>query len=152
MTVLQKQADNPIAHLSDADIEQIGKELDAIRADVEALDGDAVTQELTNAAYLSGLENAEIAATLGISRGAVKSPQIRPSRRALAAVFVQAIPLFMRLVAIRWRLGARLATVHPSQTHPQGEHREHRQAHGSRFRRRPRRRVRPGQGPPVRRP
>ncbi|MFR9779700.1 fatty acid desaturase family protein [Micromonospora sp. MS34] len=31
MTVIQKKADNPIAHLSAADIEIIGKELDAIR-------------------------------------------------------------------------------------------------------------------------
>jgi linoleoyl-CoA desaturase len=36
MTTLQKKADNPIAHLSDEDIEQIGKELDAIRASVIA--------------------------------------------------------------------------------------------------------------------
>lgn len=31
MTVIQKKADNPIAHLSAEDIEIIGKELDAIR-------------------------------------------------------------------------------------------------------------------------
>jgi fatty acid desaturase len=34
MTVLQKKADNPIAHLSDEDIERLGEELDAIRQDV----------------------------------------------------------------------------------------------------------------------
>ncbi|HVH93352.1 MAG TPA: fatty acid desaturase, partial [Nocardioidaceae bacterium] len=34
MTVLQKQTDNPIAHLTPEDIEQIGVELDAIRASV----------------------------------------------------------------------------------------------------------------------
>ncbi|WP_248583569.1 acyl-CoA desaturase [Nocardioides sp. InS609-2] len=34
MTVIQKKADNPIAHLTRADIEQIGVELDAIRQDV----------------------------------------------------------------------------------------------------------------------
>ncbi|EWT03263.1 fatty acid desaturase [Intrasporangium oryzae NRRL B-24470] len=34
MTVLQKKADNPIAHLTPEDIEQIGIELDAIRQDV----------------------------------------------------------------------------------------------------------------------
>ena len=34
MTALQKQTDNPIAHLTPADIEQIGVELDAIRASV----------------------------------------------------------------------------------------------------------------------
>jgi linoleoyl-CoA desaturase len=36
MTVLQKKSENPIAHLSDTDIEQIGRELDAIRAEVIA--------------------------------------------------------------------------------------------------------------------
>ncbi len=34
MTVIQKKADNPIAHLTPEDIEQIGIELDAIRQDV----------------------------------------------------------------------------------------------------------------------
>ncbi len=34
MTVIQKKADNPIAHLTPEDIEQIGVELDAIRQDV----------------------------------------------------------------------------------------------------------------------
>jgi len=34
MTVLQKKSDNPIAHLSPEDIEQIGIELDAIRQDI----------------------------------------------------------------------------------------------------------------------
>ncbi len=34
MTVIQKKADNPIAHLTRADIEQIGVELDAIRQEV----------------------------------------------------------------------------------------------------------------------
>ena len=36
MTALQRKLDNPIAHLSDEDIENIGAELDAIRADVIA--------------------------------------------------------------------------------------------------------------------
>ena len=31
MTVIQKRADNPVAHLTDADIEAIGRELDALR-------------------------------------------------------------------------------------------------------------------------
>ena len=31
MTAIQKKADNPIAHLTDADIEELGRELDAIR-------------------------------------------------------------------------------------------------------------------------
>jgi linoleoyl-CoA desaturase len=34
MTTLQKKTDNPIAHLSAEDIEQLGQELDAIRAEV----------------------------------------------------------------------------------------------------------------------
>ncbi len=41
MTTIQKKSDNPIAHLSDADIEQIGKELDAIRAEVIADRGES---------------------------------------------------------------------------------------------------------------
>ena len=41
MTTIQKKSDNPIAHLSDADIEQIGKELDAIRAEVVAARGES---------------------------------------------------------------------------------------------------------------
>ena len=40
MTTIQKKTDNPIAHLSDEDIEQIGKELDAIRAEVIAERGE----------------------------------------------------------------------------------------------------------------
>jgi fatty acid desaturase len=36
MTVLQKKTDNPIAHLSPEDIEEIGRRLDAIRAEVIA--------------------------------------------------------------------------------------------------------------------
>ncbi|ROR92610.1 fatty acid desaturase family protein [Nocardioides aurantiacus] len=43
MTVLQKKttAENPIAHLTPADIEQIGRELDAIRAEVVAARGES---------------------------------------------------------------------------------------------------------------
>ena len=33
MTVLQKKSENPIEHLSPSDIEEIGRELDAIRAE-----------------------------------------------------------------------------------------------------------------------
>ena len=39
MTVLQKKTDNPIAHLSPEDVEEIGRRLDAIRADVIAARG-----------------------------------------------------------------------------------------------------------------
>jgi NADPH-dependent stearoyl-CoA 9-desaturase len=39
MTVLQKKANNPIAHLTAADIEELGRQLDAIRADVIASRG-----------------------------------------------------------------------------------------------------------------
>jgi NADPH-dependent stearoyl-CoA 9-desaturase len=40
MTVIQKKTDNPIAHLSAQDIEDLGVELDAIRADVIASRGE----------------------------------------------------------------------------------------------------------------
>ncbi|HEX2175318.1 MAG TPA: acyl-CoA desaturase [Nocardioidaceae bacterium] len=39
MTVLQKKTDNPIAHLTPEDIEEIGQRLDAIRADIVASRG-----------------------------------------------------------------------------------------------------------------
>ncbi|MDQ4006914.1 MAG: acyl-CoA desaturase [Actinomycetota bacterium] len=39
MTVLQKKTDNPIAHLRTEDIEEIGRRLDAIRADIVASRG-----------------------------------------------------------------------------------------------------------------
>ncbi len=32
MTAIQKKADNPIAHLTDEDVENLGRELDASRA------------------------------------------------------------------------------------------------------------------------
>ncbi|WP_445259143.1 fatty acid desaturase family protein [Nocardioides aurantiacus] len=41
MTVLQKQTVNPIAHLTPEDVEQIGRELDAIRAEVVAQRGES---------------------------------------------------------------------------------------------------------------
>src|SRR3954465_1182393 len=40
MTVLQKKSENPIAHLSDEDIENLGKELDAIRDELFASRGE----------------------------------------------------------------------------------------------------------------
>ncbi len=40
MTVLQKKTENPIAHLTAEDVEQIGRELDAIRAEVVASRGE----------------------------------------------------------------------------------------------------------------
>ena len=40
MTVMQKKTDNPIAHLTPEDIEELGRQLDAIRADVVASRGD----------------------------------------------------------------------------------------------------------------
>jgi NADPH-dependent stearoyl-CoA 9-desaturase len=39
MTVLQKKTDNPIAHLTAEDVEEIGRRLDAIRADIVASRG-----------------------------------------------------------------------------------------------------------------
>ena len=41
MTVLQRKTDNPIAHLTAEDIEQLGVELDAIRASIVASRGAA---------------------------------------------------------------------------------------------------------------
>ena len=41
MTVIQKKSDNPVAHLTAEDIEQIGRELDAIRAEVVAARGES---------------------------------------------------------------------------------------------------------------
>ena len=41
MTVLQKKTENPIAHLTDEDIETLGRELDAIRAEVIAERGES---------------------------------------------------------------------------------------------------------------
>ncbi len=41
MTVIQKRTDNPVAHLTEADIEAIGRELDALRAEVFASLGEA---------------------------------------------------------------------------------------------------------------
>jgi fatty acid desaturase len=49
MTVIQKDPDNPIAHLSQQDIEDIGAELDAIRAEIIASRGEE------DAAYIRGL-------------------------------------------------------------------------------------------------
>jgi fatty acid desaturase len=40
MTAIQKKADNPIAHLTDEDVEQLGRELDAIREQVLASRGE----------------------------------------------------------------------------------------------------------------
>ena len=39
MTVLQKKSDNPVAHLTSEDVEEIGRRLDAIRADIVASRG-----------------------------------------------------------------------------------------------------------------
>ena len=39
MTVLQKKTDSPIAHLTVSDIEELGRRLDAIRADVQKAAG-----------------------------------------------------------------------------------------------------------------
>jgi linoleoyl-CoA desaturase len=41
VTVIQKRTDNPVAHLTEADIEAIGRELDALRAEVFASLGEA---------------------------------------------------------------------------------------------------------------
>ena len=62
MTVIQKRADNPVAHLSEADIEQIGRELDALRQEVVDSLGEA------DAAYIRRVIRAQRLIELG-SRG-----------------------------------------------------------------------------------
>ncbi|UUZ61326.1 fatty acid desaturase family protein [Nocardioides sp. B-3] len=59
MTTIQKQAQSPIAHLTEADIEQIGIELDAIRQDV--LD----SRGADDAAYIRKLIDAQRKIELG---------------------------------------------------------------------------------------
>ncbi|WP_036194741.1 fatty acid desaturase family protein [Nocardioides aequoreus] len=59
MTVIQKQQDNPIAHLTPEDIEQIGRELDAIRASVIASRG------ADDAAYIRKVIDAQRKLELG---------------------------------------------------------------------------------------
>ncbi|MFC5268718.1 fatty acid desaturase family protein [Kribbella qitaiheensis] len=53
MTVLQKKADNPIGHLTPDDIEEIGRRLDAIRADIVAARG------ASDAAYIRKVINVQ---------------------------------------------------------------------------------------------
>jgi fatty acid desaturase len=62
MTVIQKRADNPVAHLTEADIEAIGRELDALREEVFASLGEA------DAAYIRRVIRAQRLLELG-SRG-----------------------------------------------------------------------------------
>jgi len=62
MTVIQKRTDNPIAHLSAADIEQIGRELDALRDEVASSLGER------DAAYIRGLIRKQRTLEIG-SRG-----------------------------------------------------------------------------------
>jgi NADPH-dependent stearoyl-CoA 9-desaturase len=59
MTTIQKKADNPIAHLTAADIEQLGQELDAIRAEVIASRG------ADDAAYIRSLIKTQRSLELG---------------------------------------------------------------------------------------
>ncbi|HEX2894365.1 MAG TPA: acyl-CoA desaturase [Marmoricola sp.] len=59
MTTIQKKADNPIAHLTPADIEQIGRELDAIRAEVIEARG------ASDAAYIRRLIKTQRSLELG---------------------------------------------------------------------------------------
>ena len=59
MTVLQKKTDNPIAHLTPEDIEQLGVELDAIRQDIIDERGE------TDAAYIRKVIDAQRKLELG---------------------------------------------------------------------------------------
>ena len=62
MTVIQKRPDNPVAHLTEADIEAIGRELDALRDEVFASLGEQ------DAAYIRRVIKAQRLLELG-SRG-----------------------------------------------------------------------------------
>ena len=62
MTAIQKKTDNPIAHLTDDDVEAIGRELDLIREDVIASRGES------DAAYIRSVITAQRRIEL-ISRG-----------------------------------------------------------------------------------
>ena len=64
MTVIQKRTDNPVAHLTDADIEAIGRELDALRDEVFATLGEE------DAAYIRRVIKAQRAARDGLARRA----------------------------------------------------------------------------------
>lgn len=70
MTAIQKDPENPIAHLSREDIEQIGRELDAIRQEV--LD----TRGEDDAAYIRGMIDTQRKLELG-SRGFCSSRSFR---------------------------------------------------------------------------
>jgi linoleoyl-CoA desaturase len=59
MTVLQKKVDNPIAHLTPEDIEELGRRLDAIRADIVAARG------ASDAAYIRKVINVQRKLELG---------------------------------------------------------------------------------------
>ena len=59
MTVLQKKADNPVAHLSAEDIENLGKELDAIREQILSTRGER------DAAYIRKVISAQRKLELG---------------------------------------------------------------------------------------
>ena len=64
MTALQKKTDNPIAHLTAEDIEDLGRELDAIRAEVIATRGES------DAAYIRKVIDVQRKLELGQPRGA----------------------------------------------------------------------------------
>src|SRR3978361_1884448 len=69
MTVLQKKSDNPIAHLSAEDIEDIGRELDAIRAEFIEKRG------ATDAAYIRKVIDTQRKLELG-SPAALAGPRV----------------------------------------------------------------------------
>jgi fatty acid desaturase len=72
VTVLQKKSDNPTAHLTPADIEAIGFELDAIRQDVVDSRGDA------DAAYIRRVIDVQRKLELG-SRAVLLFSRFRPA-------------------------------------------------------------------------
>ncbi|MEP6981615.1 MAG: acyl-CoA desaturase, partial [Nakamurella sp.] len=72
MTVMQKKSENPIAHLSPDDIEEIGRRLDAIRADVVASRG------ASDAAYIRKVINVQRTLELA-SRALLLISRFRPA-------------------------------------------------------------------------
>lgn len=72
MTVMQKKSENPIAHLSPDDIEEIGRRLDAIRAEVIASRG------ASDAAYIRQVINVQRKLEMG-SRALLLISRFRPA-------------------------------------------------------------------------
>ena len=83
MTVMQKKADNPIAHLTAEDIEELGRELDAIRDEVIASRGEndaAYIRKVIDVAAQARAGQPRRAAVLALPAGLARRHR-RPVRR-----------------------------------------------------------------------